>query len=241
MIPWLTHDTPLPHPTQALLEPNGLLAASEDISPARLLEAYRQGIFPWYSSEQPVLWWSPDPRMVLRPDQFICSRSLRKTLNKVARDARWQIRVDSDFGAVMQACAQTRTQQEGTWITPDIITAYTGLHQLGHAHSVEVWCGKVLVGGLYGVNLGRMFFGESMFARIADASKIALAHLAFFLRAQGCPMIDCQQETQHLASLGARPISRSDFLQQLQRLIEEPQIAWPDQFDSTALISSTFS
>jgi len=225
-----------------LIEPNGLLAASADVSPKRLLEAYRQGIFPWYSPGQPVLWWSPDPRMVLIPDEFLCSHSLRKTLGKRAENPRWQIRIDCDFVAVMRACASAaRPGQEGTWITDDIIAAYHGLHRQGLAHSVETWCNDTLVGGLYGVNLGRMFFGESMFARVTDASKIALAHLAFFLRAQGCRMIDCQQETPHLASLGARPMARSDFLQRLQHLIEEPQIAWPNQFDSTALISSTFS
>ncbi|TAK90958.1 MAG: leucyl/phenylalanyl-tRNA--protein transferase [Burkholderiaceae bacterium] len=234
MIPWLDNGTPLPPPAQALREPNGLLAASTDISATRLLEAYRQGIFPWYSAGQPVLWWSPDPRMVLFPEAFVCARSLRKTLNRIARDTRWQIRIDSDFGGVMQACAASaRSGQDGTWITAEIIAAYTGLHQQGLAHSVETWCEDELVGGLYGVSLGRMFFGESMFSRVTDASKIALAYLVFFLRNQGCRMIDCQQNTAHLASLGAHEIPRSDFLQQLKSLIAEPQIIWPAQLHRT--------
>ena len=191
-----------------MIEPNGLLAASEDVTPARLLEAYRRGIFPWYSGEQPVLWWSPDPRMVLFVDEFRIARSLRKRI----KQERWAISADTAFRAVITACASTlRPGQAGTWITPAIIDAYAELHERGYAHSVETWREGELVGGLYGVAIGRMFFGESMFARESDASKVALAHLVAMLRARGFPLIDCQQQTGHLASFGARPISRMQF------------------------------
>ena len=235
MIPWLAADTPFPPVTQALSEPNGLLAASEDISTERLLTAYQHGIFPWYSAGQPVLWWSPDPRMVLLPQQFKCTRSLRQTLRKINLDNTFEIRVDSDFVAVMQACAETRTHQEGTWITPEIIATYVGLHQRGLAHSVEIWIDGQLQGGLYGVNIGRMFFGESMFARVSDASKIALTYLVAFLHSQGCRMLDCQQNTAHLASLGGHEIPRSEFLATLQALMIEPQIVWPNQLKDISL------
>ena len=208
MIPWLRQRTPFPPLDSALIEPNGLLAASEDVTPARLLEAYRRGIFPWYSGDQPVLWWSPDPRMVLFVDEFRIARSLRKRI----KQERWAIRADSAFRAVITACASTRRPgQLGTWITPAIIDAYSVLHERGYAHSVEAWRDGKLVGGLYGVGIGRMFFGESMFARESDASKVALAHLVAMLRAQGFPLIDCQQQTEHLASFGARPIPRRAF------------------------------
>lgn len=208
MIPWLRHTTPFPPIEAALDEPNGLLAASDDVTPARLLEAYRHGIFPWYSGDQPVLWWSPDPRMVLFVEEFRIARSLRKRI----KQQRWEIRVDTAFRAVIEACASAhRRGQAGTWITPAVIDAYTVLHERGNAHSVEAWRDGKLVGGLYGVAIGRMFFGESMFAREADASKVALAHLIALLRARAFPLVDCQQETEHLASLGARPIRRRAF------------------------------
>jgi len=208
VIPWLRPRTPFPPLESALIEPNGLLAASEDVTPARLLEAYRRGIFPWYSGEQPVLWWSPDPRMVLFVDEFRIARSLRKRI----KQERWAISADTAFRAVITACASTRRPgQAGTWITPAIIDAYAELHERGYAHSVETWREGELVGGLYGVAIGRMFFGESMFARESDASKVALAHLVAMLRARGFPLIDCQQQTGHLASFGARPISRVQF------------------------------
>lgn len=210
MIAWLDPQDPFPPVAEALgpdSEAPGLLAASRDLSPQRLLLAYRQGIFPWYSSGQPVLWWSTDPRMVLPPSALRVSLNLRKTLRRVLRDADWEIRVDDDFLAVMRACATTpRDGQDGTWITDDIIAAYGTLHRNGMAHSVESWYRGERVGGLYGVALGRMFFGESMFAHRTDASKIALAALCAFLGNHGVAMIDCQQETDHLASLGARPI-----------------------------------
>lgn len=235
MIPWLAPGVPFPPVTQALTEPNGLLAASEEVSSERLLEAYQQGIFPWYSAGQPVLWWSPDPRMVLLPQQFKCARSLRQTLRKINLDATWEIRVNSAFIAVMHACAEMRAGQDGTWITPEIITAYSDLHQRGLAHSVEIWINGHLQGGLYGVNIGRMFFGESMFARVSNASKVALTYLVAFLLSQGCRMIDCQQNTAHLASLGAHEITRQKFLTTLRELIAEPQIVWPNRLQDISL------
>lgn len=232
MIPWLETDSPFPDVAQALTtDAPGLLAAGADLSPQRLLMAYRHGIFPWFSEGQPILWWSTDPRMVLMTDQFRISDSLRKTLRKVEREmaagGRWQVRFDSAFEQVMRACAAPRRDGPGTWISEDIIAGYTGLHQLGYAHSAELWLDGQLVGGAYGVSIGRMFYGESMFARVTDGSKIALAYLVRFLRQQGVRMIDCQQETGHLASLGAAPIPRAQFLAHLRNTIELPQItAW---------------
>jgi leucyl/phenylalanyl-tRNA--protein transferase len=229
MIPWLDSDTPFPDVTEALTqEAPGLLAAGADLSPQRLLMAYRNGIFPWFSEGQPILWWSTDPRMVLMTSDFRITDSLRKTLRKVQRsmdlDGRWQIRFDSAFEDVMRACAAPRRDGPGTWISEDIIKGYGGLHRAGYAHSAEVWLDGELVGGAYGVSIGRMFYGESMFARVTDASKIALAYLVRFLRSHGVAMIDCQQETGHLASLGAAPIPRAQFLAHLRNNIELPQI-----------------
>jgi len=230
VIPWLDHDTPFPDVSTALThEAPGLLAAGADLSPQRLLMAYRNGIFPWFSEGQPILWWSTDPRMVLQTAQFRVSDSLRKTLRKVERDrtganGRWQVRFDSAFEDVMRACAAPRRDGPGTWISEEIIAGYTGLHRLGYAHSSELWLDGQLVGGAYGVAIGRMFYGESMFARVTDGSKIALAYLVRFLHQQGVEMIDCQQETGHLASLGAAPIPRSRFLAHLRNTIELPQI-----------------
>ena len=232
MIPWLEPDTPFPDVAEALTtDAPGLLAAGADLSPQRLLMAYRRGIFPWFSEGQPILWWSTDPRMVLRTDEFRISDSLKKNLRKVERDmaegGRWQVRFDSAFEDVMRACAAPRRDGPGTWISEDIIAGYTGLHRLGYAHSSELWLDGQLVGGAYGVSIGRMFYGESMFARVTDGSKIALAYLVRFLRQHGVAMIDCQQETAHLASLGASPISREQFLAHLRNSIEAPQIsAW---------------
>lgn len=238
MIAWLDPQDPFP-PVEAALGPDseapGLLAASRDLSPQRLLLAYRQGIFPWYSSGQPVLWWSTDPRMVLPPPALRVSLNLRKTLRRVLRDADWEIRVDDDFPAVMRACATTpRDGQDGTWITDDIIAAYGTLHRNGMAHSVESWYRGERVGGLYGVALGRMFFGESMFAHRSDASKIALAALCAFLGNHGVAMIDCQQETDHLASLGARPIPRAEFVAHVRAATAQPAIS-PWRFDKSVL------
>ena len=229
MIPWLDTDTPFPDVAQALTsEAPGLLAAGADLSPQRLLAAYRRGIFPWFSEGQPILWWSTDPRMVLMTDRFRISDSLKKTLRKVARsaatDGRWQVRFDSAFEAVMRACAAPRRDGPGTWISEDIIAGYTGLHRLGHAHSAELWLDGELVGGAYGVVIGRMFYGESMFARVTDGSKIALAYLVHFLRQHGVQMIDCQQQTGHLASLGAAPITRTEFLRHVAGAIALPAI-----------------
>ena len=219
MIPWLRPDTPFPPIEGALDEPNGLLAASAGLPPARLLDAYRHGIFPWYSGGQPVLWWSPDPRMVLFVDEFRLTRSLRK----VVKQRHFDVRVDTAFRAVMEGCAETpRPGQGGTWITPEIVGAYGALHAGGNAHSVEAWREGRLVGGLYGVAIGRMFFGESMFARENDASKVALVHLIAMLRGMGFPLVDCQQETAHLASFGARPITRRAFAERLAALVHCP-------------------
>jgi leucyl/phenylalanyl-tRNA--protein transferase len=216
VIPWLDVDTPFPLLDTALAEPNGLLAAGGDLSPARLVDAYRRGIYPWYSEGQPLLWWSPDPRMVLYVSEFRLSRSLAKRIRR--RD--FDVKIDSAFDHVIEACASVpREEQRGTWITRDMGVAYRRLHALGYAHSVEAWRGGELVGGLYGIALGRVFFGESMFAHASDASKVSLAALVALLQQRGVPLIDCQQETGHLASLGARPIPRRQFARQLGELI----------------------
>ena len=230
MIPWLGTDTKFPAIDEALTEKDGaagLLAVGGDLSPQRLLQAYRHGVFPWFSEGQPILWWSTDPRMVLFTDRFIVSASLKKTLRRISRDSRWEIRFDSAFEQVMRACAAPRKDSGGTWISEEIVDGYCGLHGLGYAHSSEVWYDGTLVGGAYGVSIGHMFFGESMFARVTDASKIALAHLVAFLKLHGVSMIDCQQETAHLASLGAVPISRKAFIERLRVETSAPQIrAW---------------
>ncbi len=239
MIPWLGKYPVFPAVEQALTEDDGaagLLAAGGDLSPARLLEAYRHGIFPWFSEGQPILWWSTDPRMVLKTDHFIVSDSLKKTLRRIARDGHWQLRFDTAYERVMRACAAPRGEISGTWINEDIVSGYCGLHALGYAHSSEVWCDDELIGGAYGVCIGKMFYGESMFARVSDASKVALAHLVAFLKMQGVSMIDCQQETAHLARLGARPIARAAFLQHLRTAIAQPQIHDWLPVDSAALV-----
>ena len=229
MIPWLQSESdPLPRTRLALTrdsEAPGLLAAGGHLTPRRLEEAYSQGVFPWYSHGQPVLWWSPDPRMVLLTDEFKLSRSLRKTVARFSRDPRCEVRVDTAFGAVIQACATSpRDGQTGTWIVPEMIEAYTRWHALGKVHSIETWMQGELVGGLYGVGLGRMFFGESMFSRRTDASKIALAALVCFCRHHGVAMIDCQQRTGHLASLGGREIPRGQFESRLRAALAAPAI-----------------
>jgi leucyl/phenylalanyl-tRNA---protein transferase len=209
-ITWLTTDGDsewFPPLDQALEEPDGLLAAGGDLSPGRLLAAYRRGIFPWYSAGQPVLWWSPDPREVLLPSEFKCSRSLAKTL----RNRGFEVTFDRDFAGVVTACAARREHSTGTWITPEMHAAYCELHVRGHAHSVEVRLGGALVGGLYGVLMGRAFFGESMFSRERDASKVALARLVERANVAGLQLIDCQLPTAHLRSLGSRPIPRREF------------------------------
>jgi leucyl/phenylalanyl-tRNA--protein transferase len=218
MIPWLRGDAPFPPVSKALKSPNGLLCAGGALTPERLVQAYSRGIFPWFSEGDPLLWWSPDPRMVLFPGELKVSRSLRKTL---ARGV-YETRFDADFRRVMEECAAPRDGQAGTWIVPEMVNAYTQLHERGLAHSVESWRDGELVGGLYGVALGKVFFGESMFSRAADASKVALVRLVERLRAADFRVIDCQQATSHLASLGAREIPRSAFAQLVQESIQYP-------------------
>lgn len=228
MIYWLNpYDEYFPPLEMALEEPNGLLAAGGDLSPRRLLSAYRFGIFPWFSQGEPILWWSPDPRMVLFPGKLKIARSLHRTLKK----HHYEIRTDSAFTSVMRACAAPRKEQSGTWIHPEMISAYTVLHELGVAHSVETWIEGELAGGLYGIALGKMFFGESMFSHVTDASKIAFVHLVKQLERWNFGMIDCQMKTRHLASLGAREIPRIDFIQLLNNLVMAPGKAEKWHFD----------
>jgi len=231
MIPWLEPDTPFPDIDQALTDADGapgLLAAGADLSPKRLLDAYKNGIFPWFSENQPVLWWSTDPRMVLRLEDFRISRSLAKTLKKIDRSMRnggqWTLRFDTAFQDVIHACAEPRDGTVGTWISNQIIEGYCALHKMGHAHSSELWLDNHLVAGAYGVSIGKMFYGESMFALVPNGSKVALAYLVDFLRHHGVKMIDCQQETSHLASLGAKPIRRAEFIALMKTAISEPDI-----------------
>ena len=228
MIPWLGPDDPFPPCSTAQREPNGLLAAGGDLSPERLVEAYSHGVFPWFNEGEPILWWSPSPRMVLFPEELKISHSLKKTL----RNREYEVRLDSAFSTVMQACAEARKGQSGTWISPVMIAAYTRLHQRGIAHSAETWVDGELVGGLYGVALGRMFYGESMFSTVTDASKIAFVHLVRQLQRWGFGLIDCQMKTAHLSSLGAREIPRADFLRQVSKLIQYSPVALSWQFDA---------
>jgi leucyl/phenylalanyl-tRNA---protein transferase len=220
-ITWLTPEVDrewFPPLEQALDEPEGLLAAGGDLSPARLLAAYRRGIFPWYSAGQPVLWWAPDPREVLEPVEFKCSRSLAKTL----RNRGFDVSVDRAFGEVVTACAARRDNSTGTWITPEMHAAYCELHARGHAHSVEVRQAGELVGGLYGVQVGCVFFGESMFSRERDASKVALARLVERSLVAGLQLIDCQLATPHLRSLGSKALPRGEFSERVARLTAMP-------------------
>jgi leucyl/phenylalanyl-tRNA--protein transferase len=230
-IRWLQPDTPLPPTSQALAadsEAPGLLAAGGGLGLARLRDAYAHGVFPWYSPGQPVLWWSPDPRMVLRTDAFRLSHSLRKTLRRFLRTPGCEVRFDHDVARVMRCCAETpRDGQDGTWIVPEMQLAYADWARAGDVHSVETWIDGELVGGLYGVNLGRMMFGESMFSHRTDASKVALAALVAFCRSHGMPVIDCQQATGHLASLGAAPVPRAEFEREVHALVAAaPAPAW---------------
>jgi len=230
------HITDLHFPPVDLASPDGLLAVGGDLRAERLLEAYRHGIFPWYNEGQPILWWSPDPRAVLFPDKLKVSRSLRKTM----RRGHFTVRFDTHFGEVMRSCAAPRAQHPrgGTWITPAMLEAYTHLHELGYAHSVETWHEGRLAGGLYGVALGGAFFGESMFARATDASKVALVALVKQLRAWGFQIIDCQLPSPHLFSLGAEEICRREFLDRLARaLVAEPRVGrWFSDARSTELL-----
>jgi len=207
---------PFPPLEVALTEPDGLLALGGDLSVARLLNAYQHGIFPWYSDGQPIMWWSPDPRTVLLPDELKISRSLAKTLRKKP----YTITLNNAFADVIEACAAPRNDDEGTWITSEMQQAYCELHHVGHAHSVEAWQGKQLVGGLYGIAIGQVFFGESMFAGANDASKAAFVHLVQHLKQAGFRMIDCQVDSAHLKSLGATQISRALFAEKLSQYCE---------------------
>lgn len=192
---------------QALIEPDGLLAAGGDLSPERLVNAYQHGIFPWFNEGEPILWWSPDPRCVLYPEKLKISRSLKKTLNKKP----FEIRMDTCFAEVVKACAAPRTKQAGTWITDNMFNAYINMHKLGYAHSVECWKDNELVGGLYGIAMGQVFFGESMFSKQTDASKVALVHLCKYLQQHDFKLIDSQVHTEHMESMGAEMIPRTEF------------------------------
>jgi len=222
MLTWLQRDSlDFPPLDKALREPNGLLAAGGDLSAERLIQAYRHGCFPWYQDGQPILWWSPDPRTVLFPEELHISRSLGKCL----RQGRFRVTFDRDFARVTQSCAAPRDYVEGTWITPRMQTAYLELHRRGIAHSVEVWLEGELVGGLYGLAMGQLFFGESMFSRADNASKVGFATLVEHLRDWGFVLIDCQMPTQHLHSFGARAIPRAEFAGYLARHLDQPNRA----------------
>lgn len=225
MIVWLEPDDPFPPPSSALTDPNGLLAAGADLSPARLLAAYRRGIFPWFNEGDPPLWWSPDPRTVIRPADFHISHSLRKRL----RQGCFEVSSDRDFIGVVNACATTpRRGQTGTWITPSMQLAYRRLHELGYAHSVEIWQQQKLVGGVYGVAVGRAFFAESMFSRCRDASKVALAHLCRSLAVENYRLMDCQMPTDHLHSLGAIDMRRDSYVAEIALAVDDgPPQDWP--------------
>ena len=229
-LPWLTPGQDFPPVQQAWgqkSEAPGLLAAGGSLDTPTLCKAYAQGIFPWFSEGQPILWWSPDPRMVLEVSEFKLHRSLRKTLQKFRLSPECEIRIDTAFDTVIQACSNSpREGQSGTWIVPEMVRAYRALHQAGFAHSVETWMDGQLMGGLYCVALGKAVFGESMFTRTTDASKIALAALVCFCRHHGVGLIDCQQNTRHLASLGAREVSRAEFLNRIRLARQESSPRW---------------
>ncbi|AEO42301.1 leucyl/phenylalanyl-tRNA--protein transferase [Xanthomonas euvesicatoria pv. citrumelo F1] len=224
---------PFPPAEAALTDPDGLLAVGGDLSPQRLLNAYAHGIFPWYSEGQPILWWSPDPRMVFRTDGVRLSSRFKRQL----RASTWTVRADTAFEQVIDACAASpRPGQDGTWITAEMQQAYIALHRLGHAHSIEVFDGARLVGGIYGIAIGRMFFGESMFSGESGGSKVALAALAANLHGRGWPLIDAQVENPHLLSLGAERLPRADFLHQVQRQVAltEPPGSWSARYGEHA-------
>ncbi len=232
-------EAPFPPVKEALEEPNGLLAIGGDLSIPRLLNAYRNGIFPWYSPGQPLLWWSPDPRTVLFPQKLRISRSLRRSMRKRG----FMLSIDRDFSAVINACAAPRRGVEDTWITPEMIKAYEMLHKMGHAHSVEVWLDGELAGGIYGVSIGRIFFGESMFSRQSDASKVAMVLLADRLITWGFEMIDCQMYSDHLLSLGAEEIARNEFINRVRHHVTQPVAAnaWDQDMHNPQPIASILS
>ncbi len=230
-LPWLAdNDLTFPDIDDALTDPDGLLAVGGDLSVPRLIAAYRSGIFPWFEDGQPILWWSPDPRCVIDPSSYQPSKSLRKRMRK--ND--FQIRVDQDFESVISSCGQ-RGGQEGTWITEEMKSAYIALHRSGYAHSVECYMDGKLVGGLYGVSLGRMYFGESMFHRETDASKIAFHALMQMMKQVGCPLVDCQIPNPHLFSMGAVEITRSEFREVLERHVDVPAIDWAELAETGAI------
>jgi leucyl/phenylalanyl-tRNA---protein transferase len=226
-VPFLQASDPLPAPEDALTHPNGLVAAGGALTPERLLAAYKEGIFPWYSDGDPVLWWSPNPRMVLQTHAFKLRKSLAKRIRAFARAGDVTVRVDTDFAAVIAHCASARAHAGGTWIVPDIVDVYCAMHTRGIAHSVEVRRSGALIGGLYGMCVGRMFFGESMFTAEPDASKLALAALVHICLQENMPWIDCQQETAHLAFMGAQPMPRAQFLQGVRQLVTQSAVDWP--------------
>ena len=232
MLAWLERGDPFPPIERALKSPNGLLAAGADLSVERLLQAYRRGIFPWYSNGQPPLWWSPDPRMVLECAALKVSRSLSKSI----RNKGYQVRIDSAFAEVLRGCSEPRKYEPATWLGADMRVAYARLHHAGYAHSFETWRDGALVGGLYGVAVGRMFYGESMFSRATDASKVALVKLAQVLKSRGFPLVDCRMHTPLLESLGAREIPRREFLRALAGLVNypEPPMKWNPTTHRTA-------
>ena len=224
MIPWIEPEEEFPPVERAARRPNGLLCAGADLSPKRLLDAYRRGIFPWFSGDEPILWWSPDPRLVLYVEELKVSRSLSKSM----RNKGFSVTRDSAFEEVISNCAKPRKGEDGTWLGRDMRSAYLALHRGGYAHSFETWRGGELVGGLYGVAIGRMFYGESMFSRATDASKVSLAALCTELKRRGMPLIDCQVRTPLLVSLGAREIPRRAFLRALATLVnyDSPATSW---------------
>lgn len=227
---WLDQSHRFPAPESALRHPEGLLAAGGDLAPARLLAAYREGIFPWYSDDDPILWWSPDPRCVFYPERFSPSRSLRKSL----RNTPWRLSANRVFARVMACCAAPRPYADDTWINPEIIAAYSALHDQDHAHSIEVWHDGELVGGLYGVAVGGLFCGESMFSRRTDASKIAFWALMCVAREAGWPVVDAQFENPHLLSLGAEMVPRAHYLQHLKAVRDQPEQDWSTVEDTLA-------
>ncbi len=230
MLPYLDLTAKFPDVQNALIEPNGLLAAGADLSSPRLIDAYSKGIFPWFSDDEPILWWSPDPRIVFDTKKFQPSRSLVRFVNKTPLE----VTLNKAFESVINECAAPRKDQSGTWITRDIKHAYCQLHNIGYAHSVEVWSKQELVGGIYGVAIGKLFCGESMFSRITNGSKIALSCLIGYLRQYGFPLVDCQVRNNHLVSLGAFEISRDDYIRQVNSLIKQPT---PDNVWNTQQLS----
>jgi len=234
-VPWLeSSDAEFPPVELALTEPNGLLAAGGDLHAWRLLDAYQRGIFPWYESGQPILWWSPDPRLVLKPDQLRVSRSLRKLIKR----RRYSLTMDSNFTAVIQSCAESRRGDSGTWITDDMQSAFLDLHARGVAHSVEVWSGSSLVGGLYGIAMGQVFFGESMFSKEDNTSKLALVYLVKQLQRWNYQLIDCQVSSEHLCSLGATEMNRKQFTLELKKLTNSPASSNNWQFDDELIFTA---